>query len=253
LKKIPTGIPEKSEQLPQNNFGEVSEYKVKLNEIAISAVDLEKVLGYESGKTPVFYQEKIRYMWEEAFSKVAIRVGYSILPPDQFRWQQTILKCGKVKFLSGKIITNQLRNSQTVAIFAGTAGATFDSWSKQLFDQGDFPEGYIADMMGSEIVEAAIDWLEVKIREKLQPLSLKMTNRFSPGYCGWNVWEQFKLFSLLPENFCGISLTESALMVPIKSVSGIIGIGGSVEKIGYPCDVCTMKNCYRRRKHERDL
>ena len=246
-------IKEKSEHLFLNNIDQAFEYQVKLAELSISAVDLEKLLGYESGNTPVFYHEKIKHMWEEAFSKVAIRVGYIILPPDQFHWQQTVLNCGKVKFLSGKIITNQLRNSQTVAIFAGTAGAAFDSWSKQLFDQGDFPEGYIADMMGSEIVEAAIDWLEIKIRAKLQQRSLKMTNRFSPGYCGWNVREQFKLFSLLPEKFCGITLTDSALMVPIKSVSGIIGVGEEVEKIGYPCNVCTMKNCYRRHKHERDL
>ena len=250
--KTLTSEPEKPVQLSNNNFGEAFEYQPRLDEITISASDLEKVLGYELGNTPVFYKEKIKNMWEEAYSKVDIRVGYFILPIDQFKWQQTTLKCGKVKFLSGKIITNQLRNSQTVAVFAGTAGATFDVWSKQLFDQGDFPEGYIADMMGSEIVEAAIDWLEVKIQEILIPLSQKMTNRFSPGYCGWNVQEQFKLFSLLPENFCGITLTSSALMVPIKSVSGIIGIGETVKKINYPCDVCTMKNCYRRRKYEKE-
>lgn len=243
---------EKSAQLPKSNFGEAYEFQVKLEEIAISAGDLEKVLGYELGNTPVFYQEKIKKMWQEAYAKVDIRVGYIIMPPDQFRWQQTVLICGKVKFLSGKIITKQLHNSQTVAVFAGTAGAAFDIWSQQLFDQGDFPEGYIADIMGSEIVEAAIDWLEIKIQGKLEPLSLKTTNRFSPGYCGWNVREQFKLFSLLPQNFCRITLTDSALMVPIKSVSGIIGIGETVEKIGYPCDVCTMKNCYRRRKHEKE-
>jgi hypothetical protein len=250
--KIPN-LKLEEEQFSKNKFGDATEYQVKLEEIAISVNDLEKILGYELGNTPVFYQEKIDKMWQEAFSKVAIRVGYFILPVDQFKWQQTTLICGKVKFLSGKIIANQLRNSETVAVFAGTAGNAFDIWSKQLFDQGDFPEGYIADIMGSEIVEAAIDWLEVKIQEKLKPLSLKMTNRFSPGYCGWNVREQFKLFSLLPENFCGITLTDSALMVPIKSVSGIIGIGETVEKIGYPCDVCTMKNCYRRRKYEKDL
>jgi hypothetical protein len=73
-----------------------------------------------------------------------------------------------------------------------------------------------------------------------------MTNRFSPGYCGWNVKDQFTLFSFFPEKFCGIELTDSALMVPVKSVSGIIGLGENVQKKAYPCDVCTMQNCYRR-------
>ncbi|MCK7538940.1 MAG: hypothetical protein MZV63_52410 [Marinilabiliales bacterium] len=47
-----------------------------------------------------------------------------------------------------------------------------------------------------------------------------ITNRFSPGYCGWDVAEQHKLFSFFKDNFCGITLTESALMNPVKSVSG---------------------------------
>ena len=42
------------------------------------------------------------------------------------------------------------------------------------------------------------------------------TNRFSPGYCGWHVNEQKLLFSLLPDNVCGITLNSSALMYPIN-------------------------------------
>jgi hypothetical protein len=61
------------------------------------------------------------------------------------------------------------------------------------------------------------------------------------------VKDQFKLFSLLPENFCGIRLTDSALMIPIKSVSGIIGIGENVERKNYPCEICNMKDCYRKK------
>lgn len=228
--------------------GPAEMYRVRLPELNLHMEQLEKVLGYEQNNIPVFYQDKLKKMWLEAADKADIKVGYRILPADQFHWHFTHIICGEVKFLTGKIISQQLKNSETVAIFAGTAGPAFEAWSKQLFDQGDFPDGYIADLLGSEIIEAAIDWMEIKIQKKLNHHSLKMTNRFSPGYCGWNVHEQFKLFSLLPQNFCGISLTDSALMVPIKSVSGIIGIGEKVEKIGYPCDICQMKNCYRRRK-----
>lgn len=223
-------------------------YHVRLSELHLPIEQLEKVLGYEQNAIPLFYREKLRTMWREASDKADIKVGYRILPADQFHWHLTHIICGKTKFLTGKIIGQQLKNSETVAIFAGTAGPAFEVWSKELFDQGDFPDGYIADLLGSEIIEAAIDWMEIKLQQKLDLHSLKMTNRYSPGYCGWNVREQFKLFSLLPNNFCGIRLTDSALMVPIKSVSGIIGIGEKVEKIQYPCDICQMKNCYRRRK-----
>jgi hypothetical protein len=57
------------------------------------------------------------------------------------------------------------------------------------------------------------------------------------------VEEQKKLFSFLPKEFCGVSLTDSALMIPIKSISGIIGVGKNVEYKQYFCDTCGRKDC----------
>ena len=49
---------------------------------------------------------------------------------------------------------------------------------------------------------------------------------------------------------CGIRLTDSSLMIPIKSVSGVIGVGTDVRKLEYTCGLCTYENCYRKRKHQ---
>lgn len=113
----------------------------------------------------------------------------------------------------------------------------------------DFLKGYIYDVAGSEIVEAAADIMTEKLKEEMQRKGMLITNRFSPGYCGWNVSEQHKIFQLVPDNFCGIQLLESALMVPIKSISGIIGIGRNVRFLPYTCSKCDYKNCtYRKFK-----
>ncbi|MCF0209200.1 MAG: methionine synthase, partial [Bacteroidaceae bacterium] len=78
---------------------------------------------------------------------------------------------------------------------------------------------------------------------------LHHTNRFSPGYCGWHVREQKLLFSTFPlAEPCGVKLTDSCLMLPIKSVSGVIGIGENVRKLEYTCGLCDYANCYKRRK-----
>ena len=75
---------------------------------------------------------------------------------------------------------------------------------------------------------------------------LRISNSYSPGYCGWNVAEQHRLFALLPERPCGIELGRSALMKPEKSVSGIIALGREVEKRPYGCAICNRRNCYKR-------
>ena len=79
----------------------------------------------------------------------------------------------------------------------------------------------------------------------------RITNRYSPGYCGWQVAEQHKLFQLIPDNYCGIRLTESALMDPVKSVSGIIGIGENVKINPYTCRMCDMPDCVYRKVRDR--
>jgi cobalamin-dependent methionine synthase I len=94
--------------------------------------------------------------------------------------------------------------------------------------------------------------MQEDLAEKMSKEGFKITNRYSPGDCGWPVTDQQKLFTLFPENFCGISLSESSLMHPIKSVSGIIGIGQHVRKTAYACDLCEMDTCvYRYRKEVR--
>ena len=102
--------------------------------------------------------------------------------------------------------------------------------------------------MGSEIVESAMDSIQFSLEEELKSHGLYITNRYSPGYCGWNVADQQKLFTFFPKNFCDIKLSDTSLMYPIKSISGIIGIGKEVKKDNYPCKLCDDKNCIYRGK-----
>lgn len=112
-------------------------------------------------------------------------------------------------------------------------------------------KGYIYDVVGSEIVEAAADLMQNDLQKAMISSGRKITNRYSPGYCGWDVAEQHKLFQLVPDNFCGIRLTESALMDPVKSVSGIIGIGENVKMNPYTCRLCDLKDCIYRKNREK--
>ncbi len=76
---------------------------------------------------------------------------------------------------------------------------------------------------------------------------LKITNRYSPGYCNWPLKDQRPLFAFVGENPTGIALSESCLMHPIKSVSGVIGIGTKARRRAYGCVICQNKTCIYRR------
>lgn len=159
------------------------------------------------------------------------------------------LTTGTAMMQIGKIISRQLRGSSAFVFFVATAGMEFEELQEQLKAEGDMVSIFIADAMGSVIAEKAADCMELALQQTLASSGLKHTNRFSPGYCGWHVSQQHLLFSNFPTpQPCGITLSESSLMTPIKSVSGIIGIGATVRHLDYTCGLCDYKDCYKRRK-----
>ena len=116
-------------------------------------------------------------------------------------------------------------------------------YSKKISSDKDPLLGYIYDVLGSVVVEKATDKMENRLQESLRSENLNLSDRFSPGYCDWLVAEQKKLFELLPSDFCQVSLSDSCLMSPIKSVSGFIGIGAGLKQSGYQCNWCSDENC----------
>ena len=153
-------------------------------------------------------------------------------------------------FDMGRIIMNQLRGAEGYALFIATCGEAFERFLQQLKAEGDMVRVFIADAMGSVIAEKCADEMEKNLQLSIDKLGWKHTNRFSPGYCGWHVSQQQLLFPLFNGQTCGVTLTDSSLMLPIKSVSGIIGVGEKVRRLDYTCGLCNFEKCYKRKlKH----
>ena len=150
-------------------------------------------------------------------------------------------------FDMGKIILRQLRGSEAYAFFICTSGVEFEAYQQRLKQQGDMVRVFIADALGSVIAEHCADRMEEILQESIDKLGWHHTNRFSPGYCGWHVSQQQLLFPLFKGQTCGVQLTDSSLMVPIKSVSGIIGVGKEIRKLDYTCGLCNFEKCYKRK------
>jgi len=212
---------------------------------------IKLLLGYPEGNLPEPLPEVIGSIIEKAPEYTDIQGGYLLV--DQFKIHDGYkIQVNGLEFIPTKAIAQQVRGSEMLAFFMITAGEGITTWSQQELTEGDPMAGYIIDLIGSEIVVSALDRMQEDLAGKMGTAGFNITNRYSPGDCGWPVTDQQKLFSLFPDSFCGISLSESSLMHPIKSVSGIIGIGANVKKTAYACDLCEMETCvYRYRKQIR--
>lgn len=227
-----------------------SVFRYNFGELGLTCSTIEEIIGYEAGEDREFIRGMINEILSECRTIADVKAEYRIFEHVSFQEQEKIMTVEDISFDVKRIVFSQLKKSTSAALFICTAGDEIGIRSREAMNGRDFLRGYILDVAGSEIVEAAADMMQNALEKEAFLSGQLITNRYSPGYCGWNVSEQHKFFSFFPDNHCGIKLTPSALMQPEKSVSGIIGIGEDVKKSKYICSMCDFKDCIYRRVRE---
>jgi hypothetical protein len=138
--------------------------------------------------------------------------------------------------------------AERLALFAVTCGQPVCDRIRDLFFNADYPLGAALDagasLAADQAAQIAQDRFAATLADKTGVL------RYSPGYCGWHVSGQIDLFAFLGEDRAGITLSESCLMHPLKSVSGVIVAGPPdihqfVNDYRF-CTACAGKECRER-------
>jgi hypothetical protein len=219
---------------------------MSLEDISIDRKEIGFALGYVDGMIPQHFEEMIDGVIRRTPERCQVQVGFKVVGRDKTVGGKGIIRVGDINFHTQQIVTSQLKHADQIVLFLCSLGSGMELWSKQYIDEGDPTMSYFVDTIASVIVETIADVVHDHVAGYFSAQGLNVTNRYSPGYCDWQVEEQHKLFSFFPEGFCGVSLKESALMIPIKSISGMIGVGKNVEYQQYFCDTCGRKDCTYR-------
>jgi hypothetical protein len=223
-------------------------FQFEFSQLKLSVEQVEHIIGNKDDKSRQTIADLISGLLDEAGKVISIKAEYEVFENVVFRDSSKSVDVGNVEFDIRKIVYGQLKKADSIAVFLCTAGEEIGNLSRKAMSVGDLFTGYIYDVIGSEAVEAAADLMQAELERVAVSRGNKITNRFSPGYCSWDVAEQQKLFRLMPENFCRIRLNPSSLMVPEKSISGFIGVGENVRYYEYTCMFCDMEDCIYRKK-----
>jgi len=151
--------------------------------------------------------------------------------------------------LKSKIISRLLERCDEVAIFILTIGKPLEDMVAYLAENGCVLQATVLDAIGSGTTEQLAVLVEDRIKKVAASRRLVTSRRFSPGYCDWNVSQQEMIFKFMRGDTAGVRLTEEYLMIPHKSISGIIGIGienNNIETYN-PCKTCPTSDCPGRR------
>ncbi len=142
-----------------------------------------------------------------------------------------------------RILRVNLDQADKVFPYVVTCGEEFDEVSRSCTDM---LQKYYLDEMANIVISLAQEYLIRYLGEKY---ALEKTSRMNPGsLLDWPLAQQRQLFALFGEEqikeSLGVSLTSTFLMVPVKSVSGIIF---QTEKTFKSCQVCPREKCPGRR------
>lgn len=146
------------------------------------------------------------------------------------------------------------QRADRLCLFAVTLGERTGDEISRLFASNDFAVAAMLDSAASAAAERTADLVERKCVAELEQDGWsgpgRAALRYSPGYCGWHVSGQRKLFDALKPERIGLTLRDSFLMQPLKSVSGVI-IGGAREIHNFPisydfCSQCETRTCRQR-------
>jgi len=124
-------------------------------------------------------------------------------------------------------IARLLSSCHAAAFMSATVGSAIVKMASEAISSGDGGSGVIFDAVGSETVEAAIEWLNVYIGSTIKKNGEVLTaSRFSPGYGDFKLEYQGLFYEMLQLENMGVALTESFIFVPEKTVTAIVGIRG---------------------------
>mgnify|MGYP001583546311 FL=1 len=119
--------------------------------------------------------------------------------------------------------------ADALTLFAVTIGRAVSARIAELFEAREFALGSMLDAAASEATELAADGLEQCVLDELTRLGTATPStslvRYSPGYCGWHLSGQRALFAALEPDAIGLTLRDSCLMEPLKSISGVMVLG----------------------------
>lgn len=154
----------------------------------------------------------------------------------------------------GNSIRDHLKDATYVAVLAVTIGDLTEAASAKSFAQGDYTKGLLLDAAGTTAVEKAANEACLIIDNEAKARGCQLTTRFSPGYGDFAITVQSTILALVGANKINISATSSAMLVPRKSITAVIGLtphktGISLSPCTNTCQSCNQINCIARKEN----
>lgn len=214
--------------------------------IAFERSEALRYLGYRNNTQPdEAVQQSLDRCAEELQNVVAPKSVFQAFPLEH-PVEETLKLAGV--FIRSQNLSRTLKGCTSVYLMAATLGIGVD----RLISRASavrMSDAVIYQAVAAAMIEAYCDEVNDTLRREAERVGLYCRPRFSPGYGDFQIEHQRDFSRLLdtPKKI-GLTVTESCLLVPIKSVTAVIGLSHSPQPCHRKgCEECEKTDCAFRR------
>ena len=173
----------------------------------------------------------------------------------------TVLRLDGAEFHSASLHRHlRATGARRAALVAVSAGAGCEAHAHELWQQGKPDEYFFLESFGSAVVEHLIATTSGRVCAQADRDGLIAVPHYSPGYAGWDVADQGRLFARIAAGMAGtfpgpLEVLPSGMLKPKKSLLAVFGLTArSPEALAAgrltPCERCAFAPCqFRRAPH----
>lgn len=224
--------------------------------IAVADAEYRRLLGYPTGHEP---GERAEELSREARAWYAAHGRpWAYLREVALRFDEAGLRLDGVEFRSAKLLEHLRAVKATRAlVVVVSAGAACEEHARRLWEAEKPDEYFFLEILGSAVVEHLVASVSGRICDLAERDGLMAAPHYSPGYVGWGIADQSRLFEMLAAKLAQplpepLSVLSSGMLKPKKSLLAVFGLTSRPANLGelarfVPCAGCSFHPCHYRR------
>lgn len=204
-----------------------------------------RYLGYGSHEADESTLEMIRACFRELKETANERMVYRVF--DLHMPDEGYLQIGNMQVESKSLLRN-LKGCERVILLGATLGVEVDILMKR-YSCTDMAKAVVLQACGAAQLEEYLDECQSKIAAEMEDKGYYLRPRFSPGYGDFSILHQKEMLVMVDAaRRIGLTMTDSSMLTPMKSVTALIGLSTEQENCHRKgCEACEKIDCpYRR-------
>jgi hypothetical protein len=197
-------------------------HRVAPGDLPVSLREVRRYLGYYRVEPDERVNALIDDCIREALAVITPQGIYSVFEIKRTSATDTLdLTFAQV---TSRDLSRNLAECHHCILFAATIGPKMDQLIMRA-SRLDPLKGCILQAVGAMLVESYCDVLNDQLRTDFEAANCKLRPRFSPGYGDFSLSHQKDIFrSIRADKTIGLTLMDSGIMAPEKSVTAVIGL-----------------------------